>query len=162
MSVLDKLLPREANNNYRGSPIALYGFWLLMLPFTFRSLVHFLKDDSGVNSIATMVLFSGTPDPNQAVYMFSSLWGSQQLVMVVLYLVLLLCYRNLLPLMYALVLAESLFRMLVGTIHPLGEVYFRSTPPGAPGGIVIMALAAVMLILSLRSRRDKSLEFEPA
>jgi hypothetical protein len=162
MSVLDKLLPREASNDYQGSPIALYGFWLLMAPFTFRSLVHFLKDDGGVNSIATIVLFSGTPDPNQAVYMFSSLWGSQQLVMVLLYLVVLLRYRNLLPLMYALVLAESLFRMVVGAIHPLTEGYFRSTPPGRPGGIAIMVLAAVMLILSLRTRPAKALEPEPA
>ncbi len=139
MSVFDKLLPRDANNDYRGSPIALYGFWLLMAPFTFRSFVHFLKDDSGVNSIATMVLFSGTPDPNQAVYMFSSLWGSQQVVMVLLYLVVLLRYRNLLPLMYALVLAESLFRPTdedtrSPELCPLG----RDTPkrwllPGTPG-----------------------------
>ncbi len=162
MSVLDKLFPREANNDYRGSPIALYGFWLLMAPFTFRSLVHFLKDDSGVNSIATMVLFSGTPDPNQAVYMFSSLWGSQQLVMVLLYLVVLVRYRNLLPLMYVLVLAESLFRLVVGSIHPLTEGYFQSTPPGGPGGIAILVLAAVMLILSLRSRPAESLELEAA
>ncbi len=162
MSVLDKLLPREANNDYQGSPIALYCFWLLMAPFTFRSFVHCLKDDSGVNSIATMVLFAGTPDPNQAVYMFSSLWGSQQLVMLLLYLVVLLRYRNLLPLMYVLVLAESVFRMVVATIHPLAESYFRSTPPGRPGGILIMVLAGVMLVLSLRTRTAKRIELEPA
>ena len=41
----------------------------------FRSLVHFLKDDSGVHSIATIITFPGTPDPNNVIYMYSALWG---------------------------------------------------------------------------------------
>jgi hypothetical protein len=49
-----------------------------------RSLIHFLKADSGVNSIATIVLFPGDLDPNNVIYMFSSLWGTQQLITVVI------------------------------------------------------------------------------
>ncbi len=64
--------------------------------------------------------------------------------------------------MYVLVLAESVFRMVVATIHPLTEGYFRGTPPGGPGGILIMVLAGVMLVLSLRSRPAKRLALEPA
>ena len=42
-----------------------------------RSLIHFLKNDRGANSIATLVTFSGSSDPNQVIYMFSSLWGTR-------------------------------------------------------------------------------------
>ena len=86
-----------------------------------RSLIHFFKDDSGVNSIATIVLFPGSPDPNQVIYMFSSLWGTQQLITVLIYAVVLLRYRNLLPLMYVVLIVEVGFRMIVGCIHPLGN-----------------------------------------
>ncbi len=151
MSVLEKILPRQANNDYRGSPIALYAFWLLMIPFVFRSLVHFLKADSGVNSIATIIPFAGTPDPNVIVYMFSALWGSQQVIMVLLYAVVLLRYRNLLPLMYVVLILESAFRLVVGTLHPLTPEYFVRTPPGLYGTLLFPAIAVVMLGLSLRA-----------
>ena len=37
MSILGRLLPREANNDYRGSRIALYTFWLLtVMPLPVR------------------------------------------------------------------------------------------------------------------------------
>ncbi len=59
MSLYKRLLPDAASNNYLGSKIAIYGLAGLLIPLTFRSLVHFLKDDSGVNSIATILTFSG-------------------------------------------------------------------------------------------------------
>ena len=50
--VLEALVPRQANNDYRGGAMAFYGFCLLFAAQVFRSTVHFLKPDSGVNSIA--------------------------------------------------------------------------------------------------------------
>lgn len=131
MTFLEKLLPAQADNNYRGHPVAFWGMWLLMLPYTFRSLVHFLKDDSGANSIASIHLFPvGDTDPNQIIHMFSSLWGGQQLLMVMLYVVVLLRYRNLLSLMWLTVLIEIVFRFVTGEMHPLTPEYYQRTPPG--------------------------------
>jgi hypothetical protein len=152
MSVLDELLPSEANNDYRGSPVALYTFCLLATVMCGRSLIHLLKDDSGVNSIATIHTFFGDPDPNLVVYMYSSLWGSQQLITVIIYAVVLVRYRNLVPLMYSLMLIEIGLRLLVGTIHPLSDDFYARTPPGKLGTVPLAILSAVMLILSLRHR----------
>ncbi|MEM7019636.1 MAG: hypothetical protein AAF512_20155 [Pseudomonadota bacterium] len=152
MSILNKLLPTQASNDYHGSPIALYIFVLLAALMLFRSLIHFLKEDSGVNSIATIILFNDAPDPNQVIYMFSSLWGSQQLIMVFIYAIVLLRYRNLIPLMYALFIVEVLFRLTVGMLHPLTPEYYAQTPPGKLGNIPILVLTSVMLFLSLRTR----------
>lgn len=150
MSILERLLPREANNDYRGSRIALYTFWLLTVIFLGRSLIHFLKDDSGVNSIASIVLFSGSPDPNLVIYLFSALWGSQQLIMVMVFVVVLLRYRNLLSLMYVFVVIELLFRMIAGSIHPMTDEYYARTPPGKLANIPLLLISLIMLVLSLR------------
>ena len=151
MSLLEKLVPREASNDYRGSRIAVYAFCVFLAVMLFRSLVHFLKDDSGVNSIATIITFPGSPDPNTVIYMFSSLWGTQQLITVFIYAVVLLCYRNLLPLVYLMLILEVGFRMVVGTIHLLGEEYYARTPPGKLINIPSLVIFAFMLFISLRS-----------
>jgi hypothetical protein len=155
MAILDTLIPRQANNDYRGGAVPLYSFGLLSVVMTVRSLIHYLKEDSGVNSIATIMTFSGTPDPNNVIYMFSSLWGTQQLLFCVIYVIVLIRYRNLVPLMWALFIAESLLRISVGLVlHPLTPEYFESTPPGAIANLPMLVLACVMLALALRAGRE--------
>ena len=150
MTVVNALLPEEANNDYRGGAIPLYGFGLLTAVMLGRSLIHFLKDDSGVNSIATIITFSGTPDPNNVIYMFSSLWGTQQLITVIVYGVVLLRYRSLIPAMYLLQIAEVFFRISVGILHPLTEEFFLRTPPGKIGNVPLLLFCGGMLYLTIR------------
>ena len=159
MSLAEGLLPREANNDYRGSPIALYTFCVLTAIVLGRSLIHFFKSDSGVNSIATFITFSGDPDPNRLIYMFSALWGTQQLLTVFVFAVVLLRYRNLLPLMYVLLILEACFRMTVGALHPVGEEYYLRTPPGKLANLPLLFVSGLMLYLSLPrngSARDET------
>ena len=145
MSIYKRLLPDVADNNYFGSKIAIYGLAILMIPLTFRSLVHFLKDDSGVNSIATILTFSGSPDPNTVIYLFSSLWGGQQLLFVFLAAIVLVRYRSLIPLMFSLFIVECLFRIVSGALHGLGPEYYESRPPGSVGTYVFLAYGTLML-----------------
>lgn len=158
MSVFEKLIPRQANNDYRGSPIAFYTAFLFMAIFTFRSLVHFFKDDSGVNSIASIIIFPGDPDPNNVIYMFSALWGSQQLITLLIYGLILWRYRNLIPLMYVLIVLECILRLFVGVLHPLTPDFYAHTPPGKVGNLPMLLVAALMLVLSLRERVSPSAE----
>ncbi len=151
MNLLEVLLPRSANNNYRGGRVPLYFFYALIAMVTFRSFVHFLKDDSGVNSIASIIVFSGTPDPNNVIYMFSALWGSQQVIMLFVYLFVLVRYRNLIPLMWALMAVEVVFRFTVGVLHPLTPDYYARTPPGMVGNLPMLLISLTMLALSIRS-----------
>ena len=156
MSFLETLFPREANNAYRGGPVPFYTFCLLSTVMLVRSSIHFFKDDSGVNSIATIMLFPGDPDPNQVIYMYSSLWGTQQLLTVLIFAVVLLRYRNLVPLMYVVLIVEVGFRMIVGTLHPLTEEYYARTPPGKFLNVPLLVVCVSMLFLSLRSSRVDS------
>ena len=151
MTALEVLLPRTANNDYRGGRVPLYFFYVLIAVMTFRSLVHFLKEDSGVNSIASIMLFSGTPDPNNVIYMFSSLWGSQQIIMVMIYFIVLARYRNLIPLMWVLMIVEVFFRWGVGLIHPLTPDYYMRTPPGKIGNLPMLVVSFIMVFLAARN-----------
>ncbi len=157
MTLLEKLLPAQANNNYCGSKIAVYGFGLLMAMYTFRSFVHFLKEDSGVNSIASIHVFPVDGiDPNTVIYMFSSLWGGQQVITLMIYFVVLFKYRNLLSLMWLTILFELAFRMVSGELHTLTSAYYEHVPPGKVGNLPILVYSVIMFVLSLRHRPDPS------
>ena len=48
------LFPSRLNNQYEGSKIALYGLYPIFAIYIFRSLVHFLAENSGLVGIATI------------------------------------------------------------------------------------------------------------
>ena len=149
-STIDAILPRQANNDYRSGAVPFYGFCLLTAASLFSSTVHFLKDDSGVNSIASIIVFEGSPDPNNLIYLFSALGGLQQMLFVMLYGVVLWRYRNLIPLMFAFMVVESCFGFVVGTLHPLDPLYYEHTPPGKLAKIPKLLFSSLMLFLTVR------------
>ena len=144
-------MPSPATNEYRGHKLALYVFVLLTVVMLGRSLVHLLAEDGGINSIASIMTFPGDPDPDQVIYLFASLWGLHQTILATLYVVVIVRYRSLIPLMYVTLLVEWIGRPMVGGfLHPLGETFYERTPPGKTGTLPMIAITAVMLILSLR------------
>ena len=152
MSLIDKLFPKQANNNYQGSKVALYAFYLLMAIYTFRGFMHFLADDGGINSIASIIIFpfaEGAPDPNNVIYLFASLWGSSQLLILFVFYICVWRYRNLLPLLWLTVVMEIPMRMAAGTMHPLSPPYYEHVPPGSTSNLPLLAIACIMLVLSL-------------
>ncbi len=156
MNLIEKLFPKQANNNYRGSLIAQYGFYLLMALYTFRSLMHFLAEDGGINSIASIIIFpftQGAPDPNNVIYLFASLWGSAQLITLFIFYICMWRYRNLLPLLWLTLVIEVPMRMAAGTMHPLSAPYYEHVPPGAVGNLPLLVIACIMLVLSLKTRK---------
>ena len=66
---MTRLLPKVIDNNYQGPKIALYFFIIFMIVNTWRSFVHFLAEDAGINSIANIITFEGNPDPDNLIYL---------------------------------------------------------------------------------------------
>jgi len=154
MQLIDKILPSEANNKYLGNQIALFGLIFTTCLMTWRSCVHLLYQDAGLNSIGSFIIFEGIPDPNQMLYMLGSVWGLQQLIFCLVNIAVLFRYRNLIPLMYILWLVEWLARpLLVGFLHPLDEQYFTGTTPGIVVVPFAIGFLTIMLILSLKSSK---------
>ena len=75
------------------------------------------------------------------------------MIMVILYGIVLWRYRNLVPLMWALMIVEVAFRLVSGSIHPLTEEYYLRTPPGKLGQLPLLVVSGLTLWLSVRNSR---------
>ena len=145
------LFPSRLNNRYEGSKIALYGLYPIFAMYIFRSLVHFLAENSGLAGIATIKQFPVTEglDPNTIIYLFASLWGATQVSLVIILLILFIKYKNLIPLIYLICLLDQCLRLISGYLHPLGEDYYINTPPGIISNIPVLLYLILMFYLSL-------------
>ena len=146
------LFPSKLNNQYKGSKIALYGLYPIFAIYIFRSLVHFLAENSGLVGIATIKEFPIIDglDPNNIIYLFASLWGATQVSLTMILLILFIKYKNLIPLIYLVCLLDQCVRLTSGYLHPLSEDYYINTPPGVISNIPVLLYLIFMFYLSLR------------
>lgn len=152
---LVNLFPVNANNNYEGNKYAVYGFYPLLVMLLFRGLVHFLKEDAGLHDIATIIpfpLIDGI-DANNVIYLFGSLWGASQIIILFLYLIIFFKYKNLLHFIWFTMILDVLFRLISGTIHPLTPEYYINQPPGSVANIYILIYSTFMFFLSIRKKK---------
>lgn len=145
-NVVGILLPSPAGNTIRGSKLPFYVFACIAIVSTARSLIHLLAPDGGAGSIAGMDLSAG----RQGIVFAFALWGSAQLVYALIQLVVAFRYRSLVPLMYLMLILETLLRILVGHMR---RAPFTHTPPGAIGNYIVLPLAILMLALCFRNRQ---------
>jgi hypothetical protein len=143
--IFEILLPAKIDNTIRGSRIPFYVFSLYAIVSLVRSCIHLLAPDGGAGSIAGMDLSVAGAD---GIIFAFALWGSSQLILAVMQLLVVFRYRSFVPFMYLMLMLEVLLRELVGKTKP---VTFADTPPGAIGNQLILPLAALMLGLSLWS-----------
>jgi hypothetical protein len=137
------ILPPQIDNTIHGSKIPFYVFALYAIVSTARSLIHLLATDGGAGSIAGLDL--SVSGANGIIFAFA-LWGSSQLILALIQLLVVFRYRSLIPFMYILLALEILLRELVGKMKP---VTFAHTPPGAIGNQLILPLALLMLAIAL-------------
>lgn len=147
---LETIFPPQASNDYRGGKLAFYGFLLVIAQHAFSACVHYFTYDSGKVQIAGMIPFEGTPDPNALLFAFGGNSGAWELIILMLYGIVLWRYRNLIPLMFALVIAISLLRYGNGILHPIGPEYFEHTPPALIAARPKLLFGVLMLFLSVR------------
>jgi len=147
--MLDALLPRRLDNEYRGSRLALWLFGLVVAMKSAQSLAIILNGYRTARDADGIPLDSFTPAVAQtvvAVFAQGSLW---RLFFCLLCGLVLLQYRNAVPLMFALLALNYLAAQLVLVFVPLPRV-------GSPvGPLVNLLLFVVMLVglgLSLRRR----------
>ena len=152
------LFPSRLNNRYEGSKIVIYGLYPIFAMYIFRSLIHFLAENSGLVGIATIKQFPITEglDPNTIIYLFASLWGATQVSLMIILLILFIKYKNLIPLIYLICLLDQCFRLISGYLHPLGQDYYINTPPGVISNIPVLLYLIFMFYLSLKgnTKRD--------
>lgn len=143
--IMQRILPKSADNTYLGAKTA-YIFFVLISVISFaRSLVHVFLPDGGASVIAGLDL---TADSKNIVFAFG-LWGISQVVYALIQMLVAFRYKSLIPLMIIILIIETLGRMMVGIIKP--PILFH-TPPGGFANWIMLPLAIVMLLLSLKEK----------
>ena len=141
-----KILPDIVDNHYRGLKISQYAFFLITAVTLVRSLIHVFAPDGGAQSIATFPLDAYSAEAASTVILMFSLWGLSQLLMGIVYLVVSLKYRSLIPAMYVLVIFEYAMRIVIGQMKP---IFTTGTAPGSIGSWIMVPVCIVLLALSL-------------
>ena len=147
---MNPILPKEANNIYLGKKSAYYFFIFFMLINTTRSFIHLLAEDAGLNSIANIILFEGSPDPNKVIYTLGSMWGLMQILCCLITWIVIFRYKSLISFMYLIWLLEWTLRLfVVGVLHPLDPVYQDGVTPGVVTAPYVALLLLLFFVLSL-------------
>ena len=130
--------------------MALYFFVAITVGTIGRSLIHLVAPDGGAQTIASIVLDRFTSGAADTVVAIFALWGLSQLLFGLLYCVVLMRYRSLIPLMYLFLVLEYCGRLIIGLFKRLET---SGTAPGAIGNWIVLPVVLVLLLLSLIPRR---------
>ena len=141
-----RLLPERADNSYHGHKLALWLFGLLLLMKGAISVNSMLNGYMVATSADGIPVDSFSPAGMQAFIALFGLWGYSHLMLCLLGVLVLLRYRNLLPLMYTVLLVEHLGRKFLLYLHPIEKT---GTSHGLTINLVILALMVIGLALSL-------------
>ena len=152
--MLNRLFPERLDNHYRGYKLALW----LFVPLTFMkvatSLLHIFSADGGARSISTIPLDSYPLGAAQNVIALFARMGLEQLLLGLLFVVVGLRYRAMIPLMYVLMAVSSF--ALEGLAH--GKPLALAGTSGAK--VPFMVLTAMTLLGLVLSLLGKGYEIE--
>ena len=143
-----KFLPLfpEAKNDYPGYKAVLVIVVLLAIVSTVRSLIHIFLPDGGSNAIAGLVI---PGDANSAV-IFTFAWtGLYQLIFAIILWIVLIRYRNLIPLMILLLFFEELGLFLIPLFKPIASSLMTHTPPEVIQNKLLLPLILILFFVSL-------------
>ena len=154
---MNKLLPRPADNTYRGYRVALWLFGILVLLKTIISVNSMINARGVATSADGVPLDTFGPEGARAFVNLFALLGLSNLVICLLCIVVLARYRALVPLMFSLLLLQHLARKL---IHQAMPTVTTGNPPASVINLVLLALMVAGLALSLWSP-GKSKERNP-
>ncbi len=148
--MLKYLFPKSIDNEYKGNKSPLYLFYLV-IPYTIiRSLIHLFSPDGGAQSIATIPLHSFSKNGSNTIIHLFAQWGLSQLLFGLLYIIVIIKYKSLIPLMYLFLFIEYSTRLLLGFYKPFE---LEGYAPGGIGNYFLVPLFIVMFILSIKNNR---------
>jgi hypothetical protein len=147
--VLNRILPARIDNRYRGHPVGLWLFVPIALIKLSQSLTHLLKHDGGAQSISTIPLDTYPTSAAQNIIGVFARMGLEQLLLASIFLLVLLRYRALIPLMYLLIVAHYVGGKIVAQLKPLA---LAGTSGVSTPFLIVAIISVVGLVLSLIGR----------
>ena len=151
--MLSRVLPRYFDNTYRGHRLALWLFGIILLMKTAIALGTVFNGRTAAQTADGIPLDSFGAAGAAAVVSLFAIWGLAQLVISTIGVLALVRYRAMVPLMLALFLFEHVMRRVIFLVLPIPR---DGTAPGLAINLALLAVMAVGLALSLRSRAELS------
>jgi len=147
--MLDRIFPRQLDNNYRGQQIAVWLFALLTLMNTVISFVAIFKADGALQSADGIPLDTYGSSAAQAVIGIVAVLGLARLLLCVIFIIALVSYRAMIPLMYVLLVDDWLAHRGIGMMKPIAR---SGASPGHYVTFALLAISVIGLILSLTGK----------
>jgi hypothetical protein len=147
--MLERILPPQIDNTYRGHKLALWLFALVVAVRAVQSLFIIFNGYSVAQRADGIPLDTFTPEAAQTVVSLFALYSLTRLIIVLLCALALVRYRSAIPFMFALLLLGYLGGQLILYFLPLART---GTPPGPLVNLVTFVLMVVGLALSLWKR----------
>ena len=147
--MLNRIFPAQIDNHYRGHKFALWLFGLLTFMNVGIALAAIFSKDGGAQSADGIPLDTFGAAGATTVIGVVALLGLAKLLLGLLYIMALVRYRSMIPLMYVLVVADQLGHKALGLMKPIIHV---GNPTGFYVNLTIITLSIVGLVLSLRGK----------
>jgi hypothetical protein len=153
--MFNQIFPDRVDNAYRGNRLALWLFASVVLLKVGLGLNSIFNGDLMATSGDGIPLDTFAPACARTVVSLYALWGLAHLTLGLLCFLVLLRYRTMIPLMFALLLLEQLSRGPILHFLPLGGTGSGMESPGiSPFPYGFLALMILGLALSLRGHDD--------
>jgi hypothetical protein len=147
--MLNRILPDQFDNRYRGHRFALWLFFPLTFVNVAIALVAIFRKDGGAQSADGIPLDTFVAGGAETVIGIVAILGLAKLFLGLFSVLALVRYRSMIPLMYVVVVAEQLGRKVSGLMKPIAHV---GTPAGGFVNLTIITLSIVGLVFSLRGK----------
>jgi hypothetical protein len=151
--MLQRLLPTVVDNRFDGHPAAVWLFVPLALMKLALGFAHMLRADGGAQSVSHMPLDLYPEGAAQNIVGLMARMGLEQGLLGLVFVLVLLRYRALIPLMYGLMVLHYVGAKVVGAMKPLA----LAAPSGASNMHLVTAVLAVFgFVLALAPRGERA------
>jgi hypothetical protein len=147
--MFDQFLPVRVDNTYRGYKVALWLFGLVVFVKAVQSLASIFNGYSVATSADGIPVDTFTSAGARTVVSLFAALGLSQFMICLLCTLVLVRYRSMVPVMFALVLLQHLGGRLIAQFLPIVRT---GRPPGVYINLALVAAMIVGLALSLRSQ----------
>jgi len=154
MKMLSRLFPKRFDNEFIGYKFSLWVFYGLTALTLWRSQHHLFAPDGGAESIASIPLGSYSSTASDTIVGVFALWGLSQLIIGLIYLIVCIRYKSMIPLLYLLAAVEYFVRW--GYIGVYKSIETTGTAPGSVVNLPFAVAFVVLFFFSISESRRKS------
>ena len=152
--MLNRIFPVRIDNNYRGYKVAIWIFILIVFMEVALSLAHIFAADGGAQSVSTIPLDTYSASAAQNIVAIMARLGLEQLLPALIFVVVLIRYRSMIPLMYVLIVLQYIAQEGIVYMKPLA---LAGTSGASTPALVFTVLSLLGLVLSLSGKAYRDL-----